>query len=63
MRRATNIEHVLCDTRDLLVAIIRGELHPTSAYFNCDDDLVVCVNSGGETYDFIIGVDDPDDEI
>ena len=60
MRKATNIEHILCDVHDLLVAVARGEFSVTSCYFNCNDDLVVCVESERGSFDFTVGVDDED---
>ena len=55
MRSATNIEHILCDVRDLCVSVANGNEKIVSAWFNSDDDLIVRTTDGKATYEWTIG--------
>lgn len=55
MRKATNIERVLCDIHDLLVLVADGEERVLSAYFDRDDDLIVVTENGGDRFTWEIG--------
>lgn len=61
MRKATNIEHILCDVHDLLVLVADGEERILSAYFDGDDDLVVETENGGERFTWEIGFGENED--
>ena len=61
MRKAQNIEHILCDVKDLLQSVAEGRERIMSAYFDADDDLVVNTTDGEETYEWSIGFGDEED--
>lgn len=61
MRKATNIERILCDVHDLLVLVADGEERILSAYFDGDDDLVVETENGGERFIWEIGFGESED--
>lgn len=58
MRRATNIERIICDMRDLCVSVANGNERIVSAWINKDDDLIVRTTDGKTAYDWTIGFDD-----
>ena len=55
MRKAQNIEHILCDVKDLLQSVAEGRERIMSAYFDTDDDLVVNTTDG---YNYLAMNDD-----
>lgn len=55
MRKANNIERILCDMRDLCISVANGNERIVSAWIDKDDDLIVRTESGGETVDWTIG--------
>lgn len=60
MRKATNIERILCDVHDLLVLVADGEEKVLSAYFDGDDDLIVETENNGERFVWEIGFGEED---
>lgn len=61
MRKAQNIEHILCDVKDLLQSVADGCEKILSVYFDGDDDLIVTTTDGKEKYEWSIGFGDETD--
>lgn len=65
MRKATNIERILCDMHDLCVSVAHGNERIVSAWFDKDDDLIVRTTDGKSNFDWEIGFgneEETDDE-
>ena len=62
MRKATNIEHILCDVHELLWLVASGEEKIISADFDRDDDLIVYTENGGERFTWEIGFGEEEEE-
>ena len=55
MRKATNIERILCDIKDLAQSVANGNERIKAAYFDRDDDLIIVTEDGKSSYDWLIG--------
>lgn len=55
MRKATDIERILCDMRDLCVSVANGNERIVSAWIDKDDDLIVRTTDGKSDFDWEIG--------
>ena len=62
MRKANDIERILCDMRDLCVSVANGNERIVSAWIDKDDDLIVRTESGNETVDWTIGFGEEEDD-
>lgn len=58
MRKATNIERIICDMRDLCVSVANGNERIISAWIDKNDDLIVRTTDGKSDYDWTIGFDE-----
>ena len=58
MRKATNIERIICDMRDLCVSVVNGNERIVSAWIDKNDDLIVRTTDGKSDYDWTIGFDE-----
>lgn len=58
MRKATNIERIISDMRDLCVSVANGNEQIISAWIDKDEDLIVRTTDGKATFDWTIGFDD-----
>lgn len=55
MRKATDIERIICDMRDLCVSVANGNERIVSAWIDKDDDLIVRTTDGKSDFDWQIG--------
>jgi hypothetical protein len=55
MRKATDIERILCDMRDLCVSVANGNERIVSAWIDKDDDLIVRTTDEKSDFDWQIG--------
>lgn len=55
MRKATDIERILCDMCDLCVSVANGNERIVSAWIDKDDDLIVRTTDGKSDFDWQIG--------
>lgn len=62
MRKATNIEKIICDMRDLCVSVANGNERIVSVQIDTDDDLIVRTTDGKTNYEWTIGFDDEEEE-
>lgn len=62
MRKATNIERIICDMKDLCVSVANGNERIISAWIDTDDDLIVRTTDGKADYYWTIGFDDEQQE-
>ena len=62
MRKATSIEKILCDMRDLCVSVANGNEKIISARIDKDDYLIVVTTDGKANYDWQIGFGDENEE-
>ena len=58
MRKATNIERILCDIKDLAQSVANGNERIKAAYFDRDDDLIIVTEDAKSTYEWLIGFGD-----
>ena len=58
MRKATNIERIICDMRDLCVSVANGNESIVCAWIDKNDDLIVRTTDGKSDYDWTIGFDE-----
>lgn len=54
MRKATDIERILCDMRDLCVSVANGNERIVSAWIDKDDDLIVRTTDEKSDFDWQI---------
>lgn len=63
MRTAQNIEHLICDMKDLCCAVAKGEEKITAVALDADDDLFVAtVDAAGQEYVWGLGLDSVPEE-
>lgn len=62
MRKAIDIERIICDMRDLCVSVANGNEKIVSVWIDADDDLIVRTTDGGANYDWTIGFDCEEEE-
>lgn len=62
MRKAMDIERIICDMRDLCVSVANGNEKIVSAWIDADDDLIVRTTDGRANYDWTIGFDCEEEE-
>lgn len=62
MRKATDIERIICDMKDLCVSVANGNERIVSAWIDADDDLIVRTTDGKADYDWTIGFGDEEEE-
>lgn len=55
MRKATDIERIICDMKDLCVSVANGNERIVSAWIDKDDDLIVRTTDGKSDFDWQIG--------
>lgn len=62
MRKATSIEKILHDVRDLCVSVANGNERIVSAWIDSEDDLIVRTTDGNSDFDWTIGYGDEESQ-
>ena len=62
MRKAQNIERVICDVYDLVMSVLNGNERIERIKFDKDGDLIITTTDGKKDYHWEIGFGDDGEE-